>query len=361
MNKYNYQWNYKKNSVYDSIFFIFPFWFSVLYFFLIKLFGEYDNLIFLISYILLAETHFASTWTSYLNSSNILYFKKRKIIFYYIPLIIILFVLIISFFISLELALFIGSIFSAVHVTRQSTGIIALYRRNKSKYYSKQRIYNNISIYLGSATFLMIGFKRFYLELERVERLFIFNLLNENTILFLIKLINVSSVVSFIGIWIFYILSILSEFNPYEKKSKISLPKLIVLSYSIFLYSPYLFVDKIVHAVGMGVGIHYIQYLGLVWLLNKRKYISKNHSKGLGDYILVFISQNYKIRFLYLMTYALLSFVAFQGGIRFDKLKPDTIFYSIPLSLQFVHYYIDAFLWKFSNPFIRESVLKYLK
>ena len=102
LKKYNYQWNIKKNLFYDGFFFIFPFWISLLYFFLLKIVGDYDNLIFLITYVLLAETHFASTWTSYLDPVNISYFKQRAIIFYYIPLFIIIFVIIISFFFGVK-------------------------------------------------------------------------------------------------------------------------------------------------------------------------------------------------------------------------------------------------------------------
>ena len=37
-----------------------------------------------------------------------------------------------------------------------------------------------------------------------------------------------------------------------------------------------------------------------------------------------------------------------------------SIFYLIPIIFQFYHFYIDGFIWKFSEKHIRESVASYI-
>src|SRR5260370_39162561 len=73
---------------FDWCFFLAPFWASILYLVLIETFPAHEVLIFILSYILLAETHFASTWTIYLDPENRKEYSAHTGIYYYVPLLI---------------------------------------------------------------------------------------------------------------------------------------------------------------------------------------------------------------------------------------------------------------------------------
>ena len=139
--------------------------------------------------------------------------------------------------------------------------------------------------------------------------------------------------------------------------------KLMVFTYSLFLYSPYAFASRMEHAVAMGIGMHYLQYLGLVWLLNGNKYKNQNDS-SLSVRFLSWISQNLPVRIAALAAYGALMLLLRQTGTGFAgwqaKFEPVSWFYCFPVALQTVHYFIEAFLWKFSDPYLRQSVLAYL-
>jgi hypothetical protein len=134
-----------------------------------------------------------------------------------------------------------------------------------------------------------------------------------------------------------------------------------VFGYSLFLYSPYSFATRVEHAIAMGVGVHYIQYLGIVWLLNRNKYpLVDRRKEGWGLWINGLLSRNYFIRFAYLLLYGGIGLMLRQDGLNFKTLSTPSVLFSIPLGLQMIHYYLDAFIWKFSNPFIRRTVAPYL-
>ena len=43
-----------------------------------------------------------------------------------------------------------------------------------------------------------------------------------------------------------------------------------------------------------------------------------------------------------------------------NNLNQYSFIYLIPLTFQFYHFYIDGFIWKFSDEHIRKSILQYL-
>jgi hypothetical protein len=77
--------------------------------------------------------------------------------------------------------------------------------------------------------------------------------------------------------------------------------------------------------------------------------------------VLTWLSQHVWARLPYLLFYAFVMTYLRQGGFRWDNFEPTSWLYSIPIGLQVVHYYLDAYLWKFSNPFVRSSVLPYIR
>jgi hypothetical protein len=100
---------------------------------------------------------------------------------------------------------------------------------------------------------------------------------------------------------------------------------------------------------------HFLQYLGIVWLLNRRKYAL---AEGSGHQrLLSAISTKTPLLVGSLVSVGLL----FYGmRVSADFLRISLSYTIIWNSLSLVHFYLDGFLWAFRNPFVRGSVAPYL-
>ena len=350
--------NYVHSPLFDWTFFLAPFWASLLYLGLITAFPAHVALIFVLSYIVLAETHFASTWTIYLDPDNRREYRARQSVYYWVPLGIMAGCVLLAWAVSLKVTLLFGALVSGVHVTRQSTGIVALYRAKARQLEPAHKRWENLTLYLASGTFLAIGFRRFYVGPSSS-----FGVLSQ-AFHPLIPLLDAGIAALALGALFSVGRVVLLEARRVQENKELSASKLVALGYSVFLYSPYLFATRMEDAVAIGVGIHYVQYLGIVWLLNKNKYTVGTVAgprPTLDRRVLGWLSQKLWVRWPYLLFYAAVMAYLRQGGFRWDTLAPASWLYSIPIGLQVVHYHLDAFIWRFSNPYIRANVLPYLR
>jgi hypothetical protein len=139
----------------ELLFLAFPFWIPLVYLALIQLFPNNHVVVFTLFVLILGETHFAATWLFFSLPSNRSWVKSNfnKIVIW--PSILLTFYFIFSLFSPSKGAL-LGSLFSAIHVTRQSIGVVRLYRAPRNGIHE-------ILIYLFSATFLLIGAIRFFI------------------------------------------------------------------------------------------------------------------------------------------------------------------------------------------------------
>ena len=115
-----------------------------------------------------------------------------------------------------------------------------------------------------------------------------------------------------------------------------------------FIYLTYLFVTRFEHAIILGVGMHYAQYLGINFILYKNKFKEYKNKYNLIIYSSIFITL-YSIIMIYFRTY--------EHGL--NNYKWSYLFI-IPMIGHNLHFYVDAFIWKFSNPYIRENIGKVL-
>ena len=215
---------------------------------------------------------------------------------------------------SLFAAVFIGSVFSAYHVTRQSVGISRLYGTKKNSLFE-------LGIYFFSGIFLFIGFLRFFYN-DIITALNI-NLPQYNSNNFNIYLVMLLASVFF------------CLFNNSNYK------KLFITLSGCLIYSPYLFVENPYQAVIIGVGAHWCQYLGLNYKIYfKSQSVFKGNIKLL---VLLFI-------IFYASVMAILGYQSHLNRTYLDYLI------LIPLTGQFFHYYTDMFIWRFSDLHIREYI-----
>ena len=135
---------------------------------------------------------------------------------------------------------------------------------------------------------------------------------------------------------------------------------------SLALYSPYLYAAIILVdiyqmeiATLTSLTAHYMQYIGIVWLVNRNKY-SEATEFGRQNPILKTISKNWILIATVIAAYALLMAV-FRWGIPQEQVVLYRVIPNIVLALVAVHFYLDSFIWKFSNPYYRETVLPFIK
>ena len=204
-------------------------------------------------------------------------------------------------------------------VTRQSFGVGKLYCQNED-----EKKYQEILIYI--VNFCFYHFFRFY-----------FPLINQENII----LINIIVAILLICFFTFYII-----------KFRISQNFFIFITGCIIFY-PICFVENPVHAIIMGVTMHYTQYLYFTYNVCKMRSFSdqitekKFFSKKIMNYLTIII--------LYSI---IMSIFSLQG-------KNDDIFLRnliiVPIIGQMLHFYLDSQLWKFSEKHNRDNTLLHLK
>lgn len=303
------------NSLNKDFFFVrFPIHLPILYFLSLVIFPQYENFILIFTILLLAEPHFGATWPIFVNKVNYNYINKNRLKLIYGTLFVSIFSLLGFFYFQYTFLLifFAANLF---HVTRQSIGVIKLYNQSNTL---MEMIYIN---YFFAITYFFIGLTRFYIPLISDTHLIYLNIL----------------------IILLFVISIF-----YLKIKKTNLKDLLTFITGIIIFYPICFVEKPVHAIVMGVTMHYSQYLYFTYLINKGRNFKESKNFFVNSYFLIF-----------LILYGLLmTSLTYIGKYDFNILKNLII---IPIIGQMVHFYIDSFIWKFSEKHNRDVTLKYIK
>ena len=121
----------------------------------------------------------------------------------------------------------------------------------------------------------------------------------------------------------------------------------------IYIYLPLLFFKNLSIATAVGVGMHWCQYLAIIWSTYIRK--SKNKTKLNNNFN---IYKNLSFIFIYSF---LMTFFALKGMPNFTTQSSNySLIYLVPISFQLYHFYIDGFIWRFSDKHIASSVKPYI-
>ena len=300
-----------------EVFFVkFPFLFPLIYILILYLFPSFENHLIFITILILAETHFGATWPFFLNKINFPYIKEKKINLIFIPIILTLFCFA-GFFLFKNLFLLIFFAANVYHVTRQSYGVMNLYTTD----FSEKKNFANI-IYFFNFLFFAIAFFRFYFPIIQNDHLLILNFVIILTL----------------------ILVLIFELNKFGFSENF-----LTLITGVLIFYPVCFVSNPVHAIIMGVTMHYSQYLYLT-----NKVITKRTSETNNEKT----SHLYRFWFIIIIYSIFMSIISIFGKNDSEFLK-NLIF--IPITGQMLHFYLDSQLWKFSESHNRENILKYLK
>ena len=139
------------------------------------------------------------------------------------------------------------------------------------------------------------------------------------------------------------LLTFLFEFNKFGFSENF-----LTLVTGVLIFYPVCFVENPVHAIIMGVTMHYSQYLYLTTKVLKKRSVDNNSTK--------------KTKFLgficVIVVYSLVMSILSIFGKNESEFLSTLIF--IPITGQMLHFYLDSQLWKFSEQHNRENILKYL-
>lgn len=298
----------------------FPIIFPIIYGLILYNFPQYETELIIITILLLAETHFGATYPFLLDKINYPFLKKEKIRLITFPIIIVILSLV-SFFLIKETFLLVFFAANIYHVTRQSFGIGKLYCHNED-----EKKYQEILIYIINFIFFMIGYLRFY-----------FPVINDTNI-FLVNLV--------IGFILFLF------FTFYLIKFGFSQNFLILVTGCLIFY-PICFVSNPVHAIIMGVTMHYTQYIYFTYNVCK---LRNQESQNLGKSF--FSKKIFNYLTIIILYSVFMSILSLFGKYDHTFLKNLII---IPIIGQMLHFYLDSQLWKFSEKYNRENTLVYLK
>ena len=207
------------------------------------------------------------------------------------------------------------------HVTRQSFGVGKLYCTDEN-----EKKYQEIIIYVINFIFFIVGFFRFYFP--------------------------VFDDTNFIYLNIAIIILLLSFFFHYVFKFGFSENFLIFVTGCLIFY-PICFVENPVHAIIMGVTMHYTQYLYFTYNVCKMRNTNSQVSEK------VFLTNKIYNYLGIIIIYSIIMSILSLFG-KYDEIYLRNLII-IPIIGQMLHFYLDSQLWKFSEKHNRDNTLTYLK
>ena len=292
----------------------FPIIFPIFYGLILYLFPDFETYLIFLTILLLAETHFGATWPFFLNNANRSFIKENRITLISFPVIIAI-TSIIGFIFVKPTFLLIFFAVNMYHVTRQSFGICKLYTKETNLIK-----YQEVFIYIFNFIFFFIGFFRFYFPIIDSGFLLVLNLL-------IISLLILSLS--------FYLLKhgISDSFYTFVT--------------GLIIFYPICFVENPVHAIIMGVTMHYTQYLYLTHKVFKGRHENQIINTSMSTYLFSII--------IYATIMSLLSLLGKSSN------EILNILIIVPIIGQMLHFYLDSQLWKFSKQHNRENTLKFIK
>lgn len=296
----------------------FPIIFPLIYAFILYQFPNFETQLIIITILLLAETHFGATWPFFLDKVNYKFIHENKINLILIPIGIIILCLL-GFFLIKNIFYLIFFAANMYHVTRQSFGVSKLYCKNIT-----ENKFQAHMIYFFNIVFFVIGFFRFFV-----------NIIDDNIFFEL----NIMILLILFSIFVYYLI----RFGFSEN--------FLTFVTGCLIFYPICFVSNPVHAIIMGVTMHYTQYLYLTYNVCSARKSSVVEKKYL------FLNNKFSNYFVIILIYsAIMTFFSIFGKNE-TQLQYLII---IPIIGQMLHFYLDSQLWKFSQKHNRNNTLIHL-
>ena len=283
--------------------------------------------------------HYLSTFSFYFGDQNRDQYRLRWTAFFLGPLIIFGSVLGLQVLGAIGFVAAVIFIWNIYHVSLQSAGILSLYRRLNGGDQTEKR-WAKLAILSVNAA-MSFWFIRYFSPLYNL-----LVLVHPSAPLVLRYVCLAMALVSGIG-YAFHLL---------RRPGPVRVPERVFLISSLLLFNPYLWMrDYHAAAVAMLTG-HFIQYLGIIWLLNRRKY-AQQMGGSVAQQLLIKISSRPRL----VLGSLLLLGALFLFMDRSSRLVGMHSGYDIVwASLVLIHFYVDGLVWAFRDSFVRKTVGPYL-
>ena len=290
---------------------------------------------------MLAFAHYLSTFTFFFWDENRTYYKTRWLAFFGGPLLlIVLYSTIVTFRIPLVVPFLILT-WNTYHVARQSCGILSIYRHRAGVADPRQKEIANTAIIATCG----------WLTLWNVDT-------NPEVWTVLTAVSPRFPTALSLGFGAVAIGALLRLGVALWKRGAIGAaprgPELAFLLTSLLLFHPYLWADSAGATYAMLLP-HYVQYLGLVWMLHRRKFTEPRGS--FGQLCLQRLSANTTTLVASLFGTCVCLFLVKLALIKTGHAPTFETFY---LLVAFLHFYLDALFWAFKDPHVRRSLAPYL-
>ncbi len=289
-------------------------------------------------FFLLAFPHYASTFAFYFWDENRERHVTRWFAFFAGPVIIAIAYWALFYFKVPRLMQLVLFVWNVYHVGRQSCGIVSIYRHRAGVMDNAAKQSTNFAILAANFAFAF-----FNIDSHPQFGPFLRDISPRATAL-LQSVLAVTALVALAGLG-------KSIWERIKVGKKPLAPELIFITTSIAIFHPYLWLRSSGMATAMMLLPHYLQYLGIVWLLHRRRFRTAEGS--MGQRTLQRLSTNMPLLLLVLAgigaSFAIASVVLRHTG-------HDTIFETMYLMLAFEHFYLDGLFWAFKDPSVRKSI-----
>jgi hypothetical protein len=282
---------------------------------------------------LIGGPHYLATYCFYFWDDTAPYQRRRWFAYFVVPILIVLAVGLVAWFRIPVVMVVLIYFWNAYHVARQSCGIQSIYRHRAGAFDPRLKTVTNaaiISTSLAMALAHLDWYPALHGFLTKISP-YLPDLLSYGAI--------AAAVVSLARLAV-------SMFKRHREGPAFSTAELAFLATSLLLFHPYLWVrDVNLATLGMLLG-HFIQYLGIVWLLNGRKLADGTGSLGQRA-----VSRLW--RDPWILIPALLA-----GGALFMVLQINLM--AVTIALVLLHFYLDGLFWAFKQPEVRRAISPYL-
>jgi hypothetical protein len=282
---------------------------------------------------LIGGPHYLATYSFYFFDDTAAYQRRRWVAYFIVPILIVLAVGAIAWFQIPVVIIVVIYFWNAYHVARQSCGIQSIYRHRAGAFDPRLKTVTNaaiISTSLAMAVAHLDWYPALHAFLSKPSP-YVPDVLSYGAL--------VAAVVSLARLGI-------SMLQRHRQGPAFSVAELAFLATSLLLFHPYLWVrDSNLATLGMLLG-HFIQYLGIVWLLNSRKLADGGGSLGQRA-----LSRLW--RDPWVLIPALIA-----GGALFMVLQINLM--ALTIALVLLHFYLDGLFWAFKQPEVRRAMAPYL-
>ncbi|HYS52289.1 MAG TPA: hypothetical protein VER58_00830 [Thermoanaerobaculia bacterium] len=287
------------------------------------------------NFFVLGMPHYLSTYVFYFDDENVRYHSTRKFAFYGGPLIVLA---VLTAAMALHLFLVVAAavaVWNVFHVSRQSSGILAVYRHRAGGNHPIEKLPATIGLLAANSAMFLINAAQ--QNLRGIPRL-------------MGPLIQMGGFVLLIVAGVFLGLLVVRM-----GRRGAAMSEWIFLVSSVLLFAPYLFIRDLTLATTAMLSGHFVQYLGLVWLINHRKYAQRGAS--FRERALAAVSQNAATVLATVAVFAIVPLTLDRFVHAFHLMAFHAWWLNATVLL---HFYLDGLFWAFRDPHVRRSLGPFL-